>query len=261
MRDIDPSRGVRVRGEPKPVVVGIDGSTASRNVLGWAVTEAVNRNVPIRLVHAVPDIKPLNAPACCTDEALLRAEDEIRGLRTGVRVDSVRIPGESGEVLVRESFNAVMVCVGAPTANPSTGRLFGPTAVALLEHAHCPVAVIRTDSDGSPRKGGVVSVVLDDEPDNDAVVQMAMQEGRLRNATVRQVDRRRNSWIRRYPDVPVEIVASGTGRQYRRSRRDAVGVQLAVVGDSDADDIGTLAVPNCHPILGYPDCSVLMVRK
>jgi nucleotide-binding universal stress UspA family protein len=261
MRDIDPSRGVRVCGEPNPVVVGIDGSTASRHALRWAVTEAVTRTVPIRLVHVVPDVKPLNASACCTDEALRRAQDEIDCMRTGIRVDSARIPGEPGEVLVRESFDAVMICVGAPTPNPSTGRLFGPTAVALLERAHCPVAVIRTDSDGSPRKGGVVSVVLDDEPDNDAIVHMAMQEGRLRNATVRQVDRRLNSWIRRYPDVAVEIVASGTGRQYRRLHSDAVGVQLAVVGDSDADDIGKLAVPNCHPILGYPDCSVLMVRN
>lgn len=34
----------------------------------------------------------------------------------------------------------------------------------------------------------------------------------------------------------------------------------AVVGSSDADKITSLGVPNCHPILGYPDCSVLLVR-
>jgi hypothetical protein len=38
------------------------------------------------------------------------------------------------------------------------------------------------------------------------------------------------------------------------------GVQLAVVGEADADRISTLAVPNCHPILDYPVWSVLLVR-
>lgn len=38
-------------------------------------------------------------------------------------------------------------------------------------------------------------------------------------------------------------------------------VGLAVVGTSDAGTLTSLAVPNCHPILGYPDCSVLLVRQ
>jgi hypothetical protein len=154
-----------------------------------------------------------------------------------------------------------MVCIGEPAPNPMSGKLFGALAAALFEHARCPVAVIRSDSAGLTRDGGVVSVVLDDEPDNDAVVHLAMQEGRLRKATVRQIDRRVDSWIRRYPDVHVEVVGSGTGRRYRRTDNEADGTQLAVVGDSDAAQIGTLAVPNCHPILDYPDCSVLMVRS
>ncbi|OBF29569.1 hypothetical protein A5724_25055 [Mycobacterium sp. ACS1612] len=102
--------------------------------------------------------------------------------------------------------------------------------------------------------------MLDDRPDNDARVHLAMQEGRLRKATVRQVDRRVDSWIRRYPDVPVEVVAAGTGRQYRQSDGDGADVQLAVVGAADAGAAATLTMPNCHPILGYPDCSVLLVR-
>lgn len=56
------------------------------------MAEAANPDVAIRLVHAVRDVKPLNAPcACCTDEALLRAEDEIDRIRKGIRVESVRV--------------------------------------------------------------------------------------------------------------------------------------------------------------------------
>jgi nucleotide-binding universal stress UspA family protein len=257
---MDPHRG------PKPVVVAIDGSQASINAARWAVAEAIRRDVPLRLVHAVPGASSHTASAangcdpCYADIALLSAEDALTDAGNAVRLESVRIVGEPADVLIGESCHAVMICIGAPSPERAGGKLFGTIATALAQHAHCPVAIIRTAFDGSPRDGGVVSVVLNDEPDNDAVVHLAMHEGRLRNATVRQVDRRRNSWIRRYPDVHVETVAAGTGRQYRDSARDAAGVQLAVVGRADADQITTLGLPNCHPILGYPDCSVLLVR-
>jgi hypothetical protein len=98
---------------------------------------------------------------------------------------------------------------------------------------------------------------VDDALDNDAVVRQAMLEGRLRNATVRQIDRRVNSWVRRFPDVRVETVAAGRGRSGGLS---SSSVQLAVVGHADAESIGQLVTPNCHPIVGYPDCSVLVAR-
>jgi TusA-related sulfurtransferase len=124
--------------------------------------------------------------------------------------------------------------------------------------AHCPVAIIRTNPDGTAAQPGVIAVVLNDEPDNDEVVHQAMEEGRRRHATVRQIDRRLNSWVRRYPDVPVQVVAAGTGLRTSESRSSAI--ELAVVGRADADQIAELAAPNSHPILGYPSCSVLIVR-
>jgi nucleotide-binding universal stress UspA family protein len=247
-----------MRDDDKPVVVGVDGSAAALNALRWALTEAVFRQAPIRLVHAVPERPSAGRVADCTDAVLLTAEDAISEVGKPVRLELRRTVGEPAEVLIAESCNAAMVCVGEPA--PANGKMFGATAVALMEHARCPVAVIRTGADGRPHDDGVISVVLDDQPDNDARVHLAMQEGRLRKAAVRQVDRRVDSWIRRYPDVPVEVVAAGTGRQYRRSAGDGAGVQLAVVGAADAAAAATLTMPNCHPILGYPDCSVLLVR-
>jgi hypothetical protein len=85
-----------------------------------------------------------------------------------------------------------------------------------------------------------------------------MEEARRLHATVRQIDRRLNSWIRRYPDVAVQTVAAGTGM--KSSEKQSSAIELAVVGSADADEIAGLATPNCHPIVGYPDCSVLVVR-
>ncbi len=38
----------------KSVVVGIDGSQAAVNVAKWAVDEAIDRQLPLRLVHVIP---------------------------------------------------------------------------------------------------------------------------------------------------------------------------------------------------------------
>jgi hypothetical protein len=75
---------------------------------------------------------------------------------------------------------------------------------------------------------------------------------------VRQIDRRLNSWVRRYPDVQVQTVAGGTG--VKTGEKQGGAIELAVVGSADAAEIAGLVTPNCHPIVGYPDCSVLVVR-
>jgi nucleotide-binding universal stress UspA family protein len=128
----------------------------------------------------------------------------------------------------------------------------------LATRPHCPVAIIRTSPDGTAAKPGVIAVVLNDEPDNDEVAHQAVEEGRRRNATVRQIDRRLNSWVRRYPDVPVQVVAAGTGMKSSENRSSAI--ELDVVGRADADQLAELATPNCHPIMGNPDCPVFIIR-
>ena len=90
----------------------------------------------------------------------------------------------------------------------------GSTAAALAQHAHCPVAIVR--SGGAPQTdSGWIAAVQNDEPDNDAVVHRAMEEGRLRRAPVLLIDRRVDSWVRRYPDVHVQTVATRQGRTRR----------------------------------------------
>jgi hypothetical protein len=59
-------------------------------------------------------------------------------------------------------------------------------------------------------------------------------------------------------DVRVQTVAAGTGVQPGGRQGSAIG--LAVVGSADALEIAGLGTPNCHPIGGHPDCSVLVVR-
>ena len=134
----------------------------------------------------------------------------------------------------------------------------GSTAAALAKHAHCPVAIVR--SGGAPQTAtGWIAAVQNDEPDNDAVVHRAMEEGRLRRAPVLLIDMRPDSWIRRYPDVHVQTVAAQRGRT-RPIENHSDSIQLAVVGSADAEHVAQLIWPDYHPVLGDANRSVLLVR-
>ncbi|MDT5070041.1 MAG: hypothetical protein QOK02_6196 [Mycobacterium sp.] len=233
-----------------PVVVGVDGSHASLNAAQWAVAEASSRWTALRLVYA--DEGPDD------NGRARRAIDSAQSLVTicapKLEVQTATVQGGAAHVLIEESVNASMVCIGADDRH---GTTVGPVAAAVSRHAQCPVAIIRDHDDGA----GVISVVLDDSPDNDAVVHQAMVEARLRHAVVRQVDRRTNSWIRRFPDVRVETVAADYGPPGGHTPQSSAPARLAVVGRVDAESLGAAVAPNCHPIVGYPDCSVLVVRE
>jgi nucleotide-binding universal stress UspA family protein len=256
--------------DSKSVMVGVNGSQAAVNAAKWAIDEARNRQMPLRLVYVVAGrgAKTGSEPASeweveRSETALSQAERSVQGTAQSegrpVEVETAILRGDPAQVLINESQDAALVCVGTSRRGWAADGLLGPTAAGLVEHARCPVAVIRSNPDGSPTQLGVIAVVLNDDPDNDEVVHQAMEEGRLRHATVRQIDRRLNSWVRRYPDVPVQTVAAGTGTKPGGERSAAIA--LAVVGGTDAAQMAELNTPNCHPIVGYPDCSVLVVRQ
>ncbi len=251
--------------DAKSVVVGINGSQAAVNAARWAVDEAVSRQLPLRLVYVIAGREAAGGLVPVSgweleraETALSQAEWALQRVSRPVEVETVVLSGDPAQVLADQSQDAALVCVGTARRGWASDGLLGPTAAALVAHAHCPVAVIRTNPDGSPTDLGVIAVVLNDDPDNDEVVHHAMEEGRRRHATVRQIDRRLNSWVRRYPDVHVQTVAAGTGTKHTEKSGGAIG--LAVVGSADADEMVGLATPNCHPVVGYPDCSVLVVR-
>ncbi len=251
--------------DAKSVVVGINGSPAAVNAAKWTVEEALSRQLPLRLVYVVPrrGAETGSAPISeweleRAETALAQAECAVLRAKRPVEIETAILSGDPGQVLIDESQQAALICVGTSRRGWASDGLLGPTAAALVADAQCPVAIIRTNPDGTPTELGVIAVVLNDEPDNDEVVHEAMEQGRRRHATVRQIDRRLNSWVRRYPDVHVQTVAAGAGVHTGEKPGGAIG--LAVVGSADAAEIAGLATPNCHPIVGYPDCSVLVVR-
>ncbi|KKK05145.1 universal stress protein [Micromonospora sp. HK10] len=148
-----------VRGEPRadgPVVVGVDGSECSAEALRWAADEAARRGVPLVAVHAwryptavAPgDLVPLghDLDALTADAQRLLAESVAGSTarHPDLPVRQRLVSGSAAGALVEESKTAQLVVVGAQGRGALAGLLLGSVSHAVLHHAHCPVAVVRT---------------------------------------------------------------------------------------------------------------------
>ena len=142
----------------KPVIVGIDGSTAALRAALWAVDEAVSRDIPLRLVYAVDpgednDVHPDDAArTLATAEIAVRsAIMAVESTNKPVKIEVEITQGHPTSTLVQASRSAVMACVGAVGLNHFQRGRVGSTAAAVASSAHCPVAIIR-GQDGAARR-------------------------------------------------------------------------------------------------------------
>src|SRR6201990_667621 len=153
----------------KSVVVGVDGSKAAIGAAMWAIDEAISRELPLRLVHVVPrepvrSSQPSDWEVECGEMALRQAAGAVHGMGKAVEVETALLSGDLGQILIDESQDAALVCLGVGKRERGSDELLGPTAAALAARAHCPVAIIRSDSGEPPAQRGVIAVVLNDEP-------------------------------------------------------------------------------------------------
>ncbi|MGI5202448.1 universal stress protein [Spirillospora sp. CA-108201] len=149
---------VIVRGEQVPppeqahghVVVGVDGSPASREALALAFAEAGAHGWDVHAVvawEAVPekDVPPLVDEAGMRDAAaarLARLMIPARELHPDVKVEFDVVTGPPREVLMSAAQEARLLVVGSRGLGGFRGLLLGSVSHALVHHAPCPVAVV-----------------------------------------------------------------------------------------------------------------------
>lgn len=141
--------------EQAEVVVGVDGSDLTEQVIGFAIDFAATHQRPMRAVYCWnPDLlaemswRP-------TPPAPERAErwlaEAVAGwaekypdvvLRTGV------VRGYPASALVEQSAAQEILVVGSRARHARTAALLGSVAQSVLHHATCPVAVIHAGSGG-----------------------------------------------------------------------------------------------------------------
>ena len=152
--------GDEILGTAGAVVVAVDGSTAHDADDPWAPDEAPRLGAPLRLVTVVDSqvqLSPYEALASGSpslaehlDEGahriLDRAAQRARARRDDLDV-AVAVPwGPPAGALVRLSENAARVVVGAPAHGRLERILLGSVALPVVAHAHCPVAVVPSDT-------------------------------------------------------------------------------------------------------------------
>ncbi|MFE9749377.1 universal stress protein [Saccharothrix saharensis] len=135
------------------IVVGVDGSPVSRTALRWAVEEAGLRGCAVEAVLAWHldyglVIGPVSATvAAGVDPERLR-ENHRRVLadlvaEVGGDVRPVLAEGDARDVLVKASEDATLLVVGSRGAGPIRGALLGSVSSYCVNHASCPVVVVR----------------------------------------------------------------------------------------------------------------------
>lgn len=153
--------------DPEAIIVGIDGSSASRNALTWVIDEARAQKKSIRLVGAytVPSVASATVDVSYVpiDDSAVRAtvSDSLREAASlvkdaGVEVEAIIEIGDAAGVLVEESKQGSLAVVGSRGRGGFAGRLLGTVSSALPAHSHCPTVVIPVswsdDSDRAPEQ-------------------------------------------------------------------------------------------------------------
>jgi nucleotide-binding universal stress UspA family protein len=141
-----------------PVVVGVDGSPNSERAISAAFEEASLRSVPLIAVHAWSDVTYDDmygtARIVAEWESLEEGEERLLAQRLAgwqekypdveIRRDLVR--DRPRHALLDWSMEAQLLVVGSRGRGGFRGMLLGSTSQALVQHAQCPVLVVRPES-------------------------------------------------------------------------------------------------------------------
>lgn len=141
------------------VVVGIDGSPGSLVALRWAAEAARLRGVRLRVLFAWGDGGAHLAKAARSGkeqaeagerEAALVVIDEAigeaLGPEPGVEIVPWPEPGEATPALLEASKTADLLVVGSRGRGGFAGLLLGSVSQHCIQHAQCPVAVVRPEA-------------------------------------------------------------------------------------------------------------------
>jgi len=143
-----------------PVVVGVDGSSNSDQAIALAFEEASLRSAPLVALHAWNDVTYEDthgtARIVTQPETLKEGEERLLSERLAgwqEKYPDVVVRRElqrerPRQALLEASKTAQLVVVGSRGWGGFTGMLLGSTSQALVQHADCPVLVVRPERKG-----------------------------------------------------------------------------------------------------------------
>ena len=129
------------------IVVGVNGSRASRQALLWATHEARLRSAELLVVHIVApatDAVGIDANQQPADHLLAISTAAAVDLEPEVPVRGLRITSDAvSERLLEFSSSAELLVLGVdPTRTRASHGITGPLEDRVAVHAHCPVVTV-----------------------------------------------------------------------------------------------------------------------
>lgn len=258
------------------VVAGIDGSQSAIDAALWAIDEAVQHGVPLRLVHVIePTDQPVIHPhgqsrrTATAQDAVRHALGAVESTKRPVTIEVEILQGRPVQALLAAARSARMLCVGARGLKHATQGRIGSTASALSTAAHCPVVIVRLQRPHGSRIRAVL-IEVDDTAKGAALLQHGFDAAQRLSAPVRvltparmhadvqaQWQRRLDEWRRRYSDLDIASVGNhGDGLEYIAAHADAI--QLVVVGRERRGGVGALVGAPGNAALRDNDCSIMV---
>ena len=181
--------------EPPEIVVGIDGSPASKVAVDWAARDAAMRGLTLTLVHVVGSVfAPLSRTPLppgfgkwqqqkgrdCLAEAASVVGEATRDIGP-VEVRSEMYYSATVPTLIDLSKGAELIVVGS-RGHSAFGSLLGSVTAGVVQHARCPVAVIHDEDTLMPHPAQApVLVGIDGSPASELATAIAFDEASRRH--------------------------------------------------------------------------------
>lgn len=139
--------------EGSMIIAGLDGSEASKDALRWAVGHGKRLGATVRAIavwhHPVQFGYPRVLPDREFEEQAERwvrdAVAEVGGAEPGCAVESEVVNGHPPRELIEASADADLLVLGHRGRGGVVGMLIGSVVLQCVQHARCPVVVVRPD--------------------------------------------------------------------------------------------------------------------
>ncbi|MGW0227452.1 universal stress protein [Actinopolymorpha singaporensis] len=277
----------------RPVVVGVDGTAESRLALQWAIDEARNRMLPLRIVvsHEYP------APVQGVDDLETDGENTDANAAASIARDQLDpdmvltpavLADRPARALLDQAMDAELLVVGSRSRSAVASVVLGSVSSAVAHQARCPVIVARASKEHSPA-GPRVIVGVDGSECSERAVAFAFEEAagrglplvavhcwRLEHPDEAQWDadafsRRRDEhmlWLSeslagfrsKFPDVVVSTSVL-EGRPAVLLSESSRGAELVVVGSRGRGGLERMLLGSvAESLLHHAHCSVAVVR-
>ncbi|MEV0584512.1 universal stress protein [Nonomuraea sp. NPDC050310] len=231
------------------IVVGVDGSEASRAAVEWAADDACRTHQPLLLVHGLDrwayEIDRYRAPELTDwltqggETILAKAEEIAHARQPKVEVTTKLADGPPALVLREQGKHASEIVVGRRGLGGFAGALVGSVSMNVAGQAHRPVVVVRQDP--GPLAGLIV-VGVDDSPECGPALEYAFRQAVSRDARILAIHGWRLPALPGYPALYVDL------DEVRTAQQKVVTDRLADLTNRYPHVEVEVMVRNAHPV-------------